>query len=240
LAYDSSSLSVPHLDICFIHGDVYNPIMVQNENYDDTPKISSLSPCVGVFNHIITNPPFVAVPKTKGSVSLSPALYSAGGGVDGMGLLRKILINCFKILKKSHQSSSSLLMVTELPNVEDSCELLASFLDKSRSQNSRIRVAYIADDVETVYDYANEREIEAGLYVHARDWNTHYGGIRNRALVLVTISGEKGDSNLEIASYKGTPSSTFDTSHEDYLYEADCEDVFLIKEGIKFSRDFLL
>lgn len=160
--------------------------------------------------------------------------------MDGMGLLRGILIDCFRILK-SQSSSSSLLMVTELPNVEDSCELLKSMLDTSITDKYRIRVAYIEDDVESVDEYAREREIESGLHVNTRDWSTSSGGVYNRALALVSISREKrGEGTAQIASYQGAINRS-NSSSQDYISdETDCEDYFLTKEGIKFSRNFLL
>lgn len=50
--------------------------------------------------HILSNPPFVAVPSAKVE-TLAPALYSSGGcrgGRDGMRLLRLILDGCFDAL----------------------------------------------------------------------------------------------------------------------------------------------
>ena len=91
----------------------------------------------------------------------------------------------------SQSSSSSLIMVTELPNVEDSCELLKSMLDTSITDKYRIRVAYIEDDVESVDEYAREREIESSLYDNTRDWSTSSGGMYNQALVVVSIFREE-------------------------------------------------
>ena len=216
-------------DIFFIHGDLYEPII---KNTTNLTTLENASHVIGHFNHIISNPPFVAVPKTKGPISLYPALYSAGGGMDGMNLLRRILIDYHKILKRE-SSSSSLLMVTELPNVEESCTLIKSLLGMDVSEKSRIRVAYIGDDVEQVEEYAREREAEAGLCVNSQDWNTNAGGIRNRALVLLSLSQERGDANLDLGNYEGPPGGSSD-------HDADSEDKFLTKDGIKFCRDFIL
>jgi len=222
-------------------------------------------PTIGYFHYILCNPPFVAVPKTRrnDATTLSPALYSAGGGADGMNLLRRILSDCFKFLiiddddpySKSSMSCTmipSLLMVTELPNVEESCELIQSFLDTSMKEKSCIRITYVEDDVESVHEYSKEREIEAGIYVNTRDWTREpeSDGIRNRALVLLSISyynsnGIGQESSKQIIPFRGLSISSsscddFDDCDSLNLNEADAEDAFLTQEGINFHRNFLL
>ena len=46
---------------------------------------------IGKFNCILSDPPFVAVPFAKNVGATTPALYFAGGGEDGMDILRKLL-----------------------------------------------------------------------------------------------------------------------------------------------------
>jgi methylase of polypeptide subunit release factors len=217
-----------YIEIFFLHGDVYKPIVGLGKNVN-------LPTNIGRFDHILSNPPFVAVPKAKGPVSLSPALYSAGGGIDGMNLLRQILIDCFNVLK--HHSAASLLMVTELPNVEDSCELISSFLDIEVSQYTRIRIAYIKDDVESVDEYTKERENEAGLVVRSRDWSSSFFGIRNRALVLLSICKDRGDTYCHLGCYDVPMNKNV---LDDSIDEADSEDAFLTQEGIHYTRKFIL
>ena len=113
---------------------------------------------------------------------IEPALYAVGGGRDGMNVLRRILEKCFDILDDGEHRQ--LLMVTELPNVETSCALLSSMLPTA----ARVNVAYIEDDVETTYDYAKEREVEAGFDIATRDWRPTSNNITNRALALISIS----------------------------------------------------
>jgi hypothetical protein len=153
-----------------------------------------------------------------------------------MNLLRQILIDCFNVLK--HHSSASLLMVTELPNVEDSCELISSLLDMKVSQNTRIRIAYIKEDVESVDEYARERENEAGLVVRSRDWSSGSFGIRNRALVLLSICKDRGEIDCKkLGCYDVAMNKN---SLDDFIDEADCEDAFLTQAGIFYTRKFIL
>jgi len=158
---------------------------------------------------------------------MAPALYSAGGGKDGMTLLRRILKQCSTILNDG--PSKSLLMVTELPNIEDSCGLLQSFLPKA----AKIRVAYIESDVELSEDYSREREVEAGYNVAGRDWNTS-GAIRNRALALISIWRSETPDHGLFCFKKETVDDAAPTS------DADEEDQFLTTEGIEFAREHLL
>ena len=224
LSKRNSAFNSINFDISFVHADVYKPIV---ENGQQTP-------CIGHFNHIISNPPFVAIPKVIGPDSLSTALYSAGGGKDGLGLLRKILIECFQVLKQ--HPAASILIVTELPNIEDSCELVKSFLDKDHRDNKRIRIAYVEGDVETIDEYSREREDESGLNKTFRHWNLDPKSIRNRALVLMSVRNEE-NGECKLARFE----SHMCHEREDCDFdEADSEDSFLTKEGITFFREIIL
>lgn len=208
-----------------IQGDLYTPL---------TGSQHDAAACIGKFHYIFTNPPFVAVPFTKCIGTMSPAFYSAGGGMDGMKILHKILEKCFEFLEQDNYQNSSLYMVTELPNVEECPNLLLSMLPANIT--SHVRVAYIKDDVELVEEYVEEREIEAGLHIENRDWKPSLE-IRNRALVLVSISQNKGDSLKELHCYQ----SSVEEKNGSFEYaDADEEDGFLTRDGILFSRKKLL
>ena len=216
-----------------VEGDLYKPIHLDSVKQHSEDDFS----VIGRFGCILCNPPFVAVPFAK-VLEMAPALYSAGGGYDGMQLLRKILKNCFNVLNKDG-TDRSILMVTELPNVEDSYQLLGNLLD-SDFGNRDIRVAYIEDDVEAAEDYARERENEAGTPIEIRDWNpSPCLMIRNRALVLIKISRANkkiGNSNQgSLFCFKGKENKQALSSSA-----ADEEDLFLTAEGIQFARKNLL
>ena len=135
------------------------------------------------FGRILSNPPFVAVPSYPDHPGLQPALYAVGGGIDGMDVLRRIMGECLDFLADSgggdegdpdpdpdpdhgHDAdyggaSAQLLMVTEVPNVRESCALLRSMLPGGGERDgARIRIAYVEADVETAGEYARVREGE--------------------------------------------------------------------------------
>ena len=184
------------------------------------------------FARILTNPPFVAdfVAPAQGS----GALY-AGSGIHGLNAVQEIVSDCSEYLEL--RQSANLLMVTELPNVEQSCELLQSFLP---SANHRISVAYIVDDVETVQEYAKERAEERGdganQQQHRLRWEADMQarGITNRALVLAAIQPYESQS-LKLFAYERQSCNDVTDSNP-----ADEEDQFLTPGGVSFARNALL
>jgi methylase of polypeptide subunit release factors len=194
-----------------IEADLYEPV-----------RGSTSSRQIGRFDCILCNPPFVAVPIANDMTGIAPALYAVGGGRDGMNVLRRILEKCFDILDDGEHRQ--LLMVTELPNVETSCALLSSMLPTA----ARVNVAYIGDDVETTYDYAKEREVEAGFDIATRDWRPTSNNITNRALALISIS-RSITSEKNLFCYRN-----------ELNRDADEEDQFLTRDGIHFVRENLL
>jgi methylase of polypeptide subunit release factors len=194
-----------------IEADLYEPV-----------RGSTSSRQIGRFDCILCNPPFVAVPIANDMTGIAPALYAVGGGRDGMNVLRRILEKCFDILDDGEHRQ--LLMVTELPNIETSCALLSSMLPTA----ARVNVAYIEDDVETAYDYAKEREVEAGFDIANRDWRPPANNITNRALALISIS-RSISSEKNLFCYRN-----------ELNRDADEEDQFLTRDGIHFVRENLL
>lgn len=193
------------------------------------------------FDHIISNPPFVAVPAFS-TPQLQPALYAIGGGTDGMHLLRRLLASCFDFLN----STATLKMVTEVPNVEHTCDMLRYFLPKEHRDAVIIRVAYVEDDVETIDSYSKVREEEAGLE-YARDWATpmQKDDIFNRALVLISMhrqcpknTAASSDDN-GLFCFASTSNETGAILVDDQKEAADEEDAFLTREGIAFARNSL-
>ena len=197
------------------------------------------------FDHLISNPPFVAVPAIS-TPQLQPALYAIGGGTDGMHLLRRLLASCFDFLPSTN--AFTLKMVTEVPNVEHSCDMLRYFLPKEHRNAVIIRVAYVEDDVETVDSYSKVREEEAGLE-YARDWATpmQKDDIYNRALVLISMHRKSPENTCtassddsELFCFASTGNMTGANLVDDKEDAADEEDAFLTPKGIAFTRNSLL
>ena len=213
-------------------GDLYEPLL----NLSHETK----------FDWVVCNPPFVAVPLPATAPSrMSPALYAVGGGIDGMDCLRRILQGLFVFL--SDDPNSIVLMVTEVPNVEESCIMLQSYLPDTFRSTACIRVAYVEEDVETVEQYSREREIEATgetASSETKDWSLPMtkAGVYNRALVLISFSrmiNTSDDNNINdnLGLHKYSSGSN---SYDDEIDPADEEDALLTSNGIAFSRKVLL
>ena len=87
------------------------------------------------------------------------SLY-ATGGCDGTAVLRKIFE---KIPEKLDRNGySKILMVTELPNVLSSCDLVESMIDTHGSPGlgGSIKIGYCVQDVENVEEYSEVRVSE--------------------------------------------------------------------------------
>ena len=205
--------------------------VVCNDLFDGLDKNSS------EFDCIVSNPPFVAVPAFS-VPQLQPALYAVGGGTDGMDLLRRLFASCLSFLACTE--TSTLLMVTEVPNVEHSCEMVKCFLAKEYRDTVEIRVAYVEADVETVSSYSRVRESEAGLDF-SRDWTSAMAkdDIYNRALALISLrhksEGGNGDGN-DLYCFRGDEKD----EEENQENAADEEDAFLTRQGVFFVRKSLL
>jgi len=211
-----------------IEADLFSPLQLHHE-VEGVPPPANF---IGKVDMILSNPPFVAVPFAN-NPRLDAALYAAGGGYDGMHLVREIVNKSFMCLSDGN-GCPQLLMVTELPNVETSCNLLESFLDDTKCV--QIHVAYIKDDVEQMEDYASEREEEAGRQVIGRNWNPTTGLVKNRALVLISISRDvkrnKTKHGLFCFNEKADNSSS--------SCDADEEDQFLTTNGVAYARRHLI
>ena len=155
-----------------------------------------------IDNTVDQDPASSSSSSSNAGVYPTPALFAVGGGVDGMDLLRKIMKEVPRHMKtminrtiqeQNHQHNSPnmsslhhprLFMVTEVPNVDQSCRMIQRMLspnkkdgststsnashntnnvDDARINNCEIRVAYVEEDVETVEEYCKERQEEAGL-----------------------------------------------------------------------------
>ena len=235
-------------EIYALQGDLFEPLMRNNQRKER-------------FSRIVSNPPFVAVPDHEiMTLNQSPSLYAAAG-VDGMNVVRRIFTKCFEFLESDGNNSfpPSLLMVTEVPNVEDSCGMLQSFLPRSVQENTKIRVAFVEEDVEPMEDYIQERCEEKGVD-DSLEWSTLLKSmdginIRNRALVLLSISRWDnkdepihGLHNFSMSDHhtKDTKEIIMDNDNDDIVVVehdediADEEDAFLTREGIAFTRACIL
>lgn len=210
-----------------VEADLFTPLHLHQE-------IEVVPPdnFIGKVDMILSNPPFVAVPFAN-NPRLDSALYAAGGGYDGMHLVREIVNKSFMYLSGGNERRPQLIMVTELPNVESSCNLLETFFDDPRGV--KINVAYIEDDVEQMEDYAKEREEESGLQVIGRNWNPTTGVVKNRALVLISISK---DANCDTTKH-GLFCFNDKADNLASVCDADEEDQFLTPKGIRFARRHL-
>ena len=90
------------------------------------------------FDCILSNPPFVAIPSSGISLNTTPALYTIGGGVGGTEILHRIVRESPNYLEGD---DATLILVTELPNIECSCNLIESFLPVEVPAS--IRIAYV-------------------------------------------------------------------------------------------------
>eukprot|EP00814_Leptocylindrus_danicus_P016779 CAMPEP_0116012704 /NCGR_PEP_ID=MMETSP0321-20121206/5275_1 /TAXON_ID=163516 /ORGANISM="Leptocylindrus danicus var. danicus, Strain B650" /LENGTH=367 /DNA_ID=CAMNT_0003482085 /DNA_START=62 /DNA_END=1166 /DNA_ORIENTATION=+ len=191
----------------------------------------SMPHTLGRFSRILANPPFVALPESSSSshpvvsedvndsecADTSPMLYHqslyAAGGTDGLDIVRRIIRSSLDVLDRIETSNAclrgkeepQLLMVTEVPNVEESCQMLQSFLPQSSQSSVSICVAYVVDDVETVETYGEERSKERGIGStdekhECTKWcqSMEQSHIRNRALVLISLQRTKSGPELNL------------------------------------------
>ncbi len=202
------------------------------------------------FDLILCNPPFVAIPSQPDAILHEKTpLYGVGGGLDGMVCLQRILQSLYQFLS-SQNTEAMAIMVTEVPNVEDSPTMLSSFIPESTRKEARIRIAYVGDDVETMEDYAREREVEAGIDDDHKEWLSSVlkAGIYNRALVLISfarsLQGEKSEENFCLFNFKGlqlkNDCTPLGNDSDNEVDPVDEEDLFLHPRGMAFAREALL
>ena len=204
------------------------------------------------FDLIVCNPPFVAIPTTTdASLHEKTPLYGVGGGLDGMVCLRTILKRLYHFLSVQNPEAIA-LMVTELPNVEESPKMLSSFLPETDRKEAQVCIAYVEDDVETMEVYAREREVETGDCAAGGhgEWLSQAiaSGIHNRALVLISfarsVPDEKDHDRFRLFSFPGLVLDTTKTSNDIVEQVAidpvDEEDMFLHQAGMDFTRKNLL
>ena len=168
-----------------------------------------------------------------------------------MDVVRQILRNCFDHVHHKSRDSSfpSLLIVTEVPNIKERCTLIESFLSLLRRDFTRIRIAYVEEDVEFIKDYAIEQSKEKGVDDNLNWCDLESNGVNNRALVLLSVSEYENCTNkplhrLHKMSYSMafTESGTKDMNHandDDSVCAEDIsdeEDAFLTKRGMFFTR----
>jgi len=195
----------------------------------------------GNFDCILCNPPFVAVPISYVS-SLNPAQYAVGGGINGMKILKRILRDSAHLLKDN--CHSILLMVTELPNIEESDNYMEDLLSIKDNRKLRIRIAYVKEDVEELEVYNNARSSENGITANF-NWAEDLGNpvVTNRALALISVLN---DDDLLQAQRVHSMEKRFCFEDTDRSgsgsdsYTIDEEDAFLTRAGIDFVRDRIL
>lgn len=198
------------------------------------------------FTRILSNPPFVAMPKRCRSssriVQQSQDAFYASAADHGTQLVKRILQD------PPLEPNGTMLLVTELPNVEESCTLLKSFVSTTDSMS--IRIAYVAKDVETVEEYSRNREAEVVSYndddqeENKTEWaeEQRKAGIRNRALVLVAL--QQGGTGTSLHRYDGDTTrnrkQVSRNAKTEKVMDDDEQDEFLTAAGIEFTRRHLL
>ena len=209
-----------------------NGIHVFNGNLFD-PLSSGSS-----FDRILCNPPFVSLP-----CDADFALYAASGE-DGLDIVHTIVSRCFDYLKET----GKLLVITEVPNVEESCDLIMDFIPMPERSSSQISIAYVENDVELIEEYTKERSEERGMTTNNfsmkfESWSVGVlqRGIRNRALILLSLCRCTTGPVYNLYSFTDGLSKKRLTQYHSILdNKQDEEDMFLTKEGIKFVRESLL
>jgi hypothetical protein len=196
---------------------VQHAMIVQGNLYQSLPQNVN-------YAKILANPPFVA-----STLESSSPLFAHGGGTEGMQFLQR-LVNQAPL-----EDTGTMLLVTELPNIEDAIELLQSYCAEPTS----VRIAYVGKDVETVEEYSRNRLAEMDeTKLSDGGWaeQQRQAGIRNRALALVAITNGTGESGL--FCYNGDTKKK--KNKKTILVQDDDTDEFLTQSGIMYTRNQLI
>jgi hypothetical protein len=151
-----------------------------------------------------------------------------------MDCCRRILQSLFAFLWDDLNAIA--LVITEVPNVEESCEMLQSYLPDSFKTIACIRVSYVEEDVETAVQYSREREADATgdtASSERKDWSLPMtkAGVYNRAFILMSFRRTTStNDNLGLRNFSSG------ISIDDEIDLADEEDALLTSNGIAFSR----
>jgi len=200
----------------------------------ETNVFEHLESTAGGYRWMLCNPPFVAAPsQIMGQSNMRNNSLYAGGGEDGTEVVERFLSDAFGFL----EDNGKIVMVTELPNVEDSCQFLRSFM-AGELRRVGISVVYVGADVEKVADYALKREEEQSFQqdTHSQ-WieRQRNRGIRNRALVVVAL--HEGMDFDSVHCYEDEAVALRNEMVQD---AGDEEDALLTTSGIRYLRSSLL
>lgn len=194
-------------------------VVVQSDLFD---SLDARTKC----SLILCNPPFVALPlETRG------ALF-ADGGIFGTTILERFFRHSMDYLEET----GAVLMVSELPNIEDSCDLLRRFLPNN--VRVAVSVVYVGSDVEAVTQYADERAKECGVssggihcWVNAQTEAT----MKNRALAVLAV--HKNEEGSALHCYHDESIVQY---NEEVESPEDEVDALLSAQGTQFLRTCLL
>lgn len=106
-----------------------------------TPSLEGLYAGERLFDIVLANPPFVAVPR---SLDLRPALY-VSGGCDGADVVRALVSGASEVLSPG----GCLLIVTQLPNIGGAHEWLLHTTLESPTKPASMELLVVHDPVHT-------------------------------------------------------------------------------------------
>ncbi|GMH96670.1 hypothetical protein TrVE_jg6649 [Triparma verrucosa] len=182
------------------------------------------------FDVILCNPPFVAIPESEEE----RLHYYADGGVDGNNAIKEI----FKeVLPRLKPLTGVMLMVTELPNVSTSTSQVRRFL---ASEEGKIKIAYVKEDVETIEEYSAVRNDEMGFKTDAKKYakginkSEDIGVIIDRALVLIRVENVNSDDDEGLFEF-----SSGQDEDVEYEFGADEPDAFIGDAGRSFLAEVM-
>ena len=162
---------------------------------DDVVRVaegSCYQPARGeVFDVILANPPFVAVPPTEAE-AIRPALY-VSGGADGADVVRELV--CGAVAAQEGAVSGMLapggclLLVAQLPEIDAAHVWLLGAARAKEAQRSAIEIAIVYDPrhTQSAEQYAAARAADYGC--SARDWaaSMRAAGARTMGFGVVSV-----------------------------------------------------
>ena len=176
---------------------------------DDVVRVaegSCYQPARGeVFDVILANPPFVAVPPTEAE-AIRPALY-VSGGADGADVVRELV--CGAVAAQEGAVSGMLapggclLLVAQLPEIDAAHVWLLGAARAKEAQRSAIEIAIVYDPrhTQSAEQYAAARAADYGC--SARDWAASMRAAGARTMGFGVVIVRVGDRHQELNHERG-------------------------------------
>ena len=146
-----------------------------------------------------------------------------------MPLLR-YFIHSYSLLRSSLRS-------LQLPNVSTSTSQVRRFL---ASEEGKIKIAYVKEDVETIEEYSAVRNDEMGFKTDAKEYakginkSEDIGVIIDRALVLIRVENVNSDDDEGLFEF-----SSGQDEDVEYEFGADEPDAFIGDAGRSFLAEVM-